>query len=220
MATSMLPSERGYDKKVERIQELAQNPQVMMDHLAKHTEAIADAAPNVSQHVQSTILNGVQFLNSKIPRNPNQLPLSAPWEPSRSQKTEFNRYYQVVDDPMIALKQVKAGTLNSQTMEALGAVYPSLLQDMRKSLMENLTPRHVKNMPYSTKMGISMLMGQPLDESLAHPSIAANQMAFAGSQSNAAPQPKGHKTTLSGMKEIDIAGRTAPGSRVDGRDKE
>lgn len=200
---------KGYDKRVERIQALASDPQALMDHLTKTTDSLYQAAPNVSQSLHAGIISAVQFLNSKIPKPMNEMALSVGWEPSKTQKAEFQRYYAAVDDPLSVFKEVKNGTLSHESLEALSVVHPELLQEMRKSVLENLNLKKAKNLPFSVKISLSKFLGEPLSEGLTLPAIAANQAAFLGpQQSKLAPKRTTH-TTLGGLKELSFADRAA-----------
>lgn len=190
-----------YEKKRKRIQELASDPNHMLDHMTKTTAAIHEAAPDVAQGLHNTMAKGVQFLNSKLPRPVQELPISGKWQPSLPQKQTFNRYYQTVDDPIGALKRVKNGTLNNQDMEALQTVHPDLLNEMRMNVMQNIQKEKAHNLPNGTKIAISKLLGQPVDENMVPSSIQANQTAYL--------QPEQPKITVKGTKNLNMAKRSA-----------
>lgn len=204
-------SATGYDKRVDRIQELANNPQMMIDHLNKTTNALYDAAPNITNSVNGTMTTAVNFLNSKIPKPQSKYPLSEPFEPSASQKDQFNRYYEAVNDPLSVLSSVKDGSISNEQIEALQAVYPHLLSEMRSNVVQNLNPN--KDIPYSTKIALAKFLNTPLDASMTPQSMMSNQIALNGPQQSAQGMqkaPKGkEKTTLGGLKELDVASRSA-----------
>ena len=81
-AASAIIGEKEYNKRVERIRELASNPQTLANHLSKNSEALANAAPNITSSLHSTVSNAVTFLNSKIPAPVDHLMLSQKFEPN------------------------------------------------------------------------------------------------------------------------------------------
>lgn len=206
-----LPGDKSYTKRTERIEQLASHPEALIDHLADSTGELYEAAPNVSGAIHSTMISGVQFLNSKIPRPEKQYLFSPEWEPSRTQKETFNRYYEAVDDPFSVLKQVRHGTLTNESMQALQTVYPKLLTQMQQAITENLTTKKGKILSYPTKIALSKFLGQPLDEALQSGPFQANQLALQGAET---PHPQNNpqlpgKSTLGGLKQLTVASRAA-----------
>lgn len=200
LGASIKALDGSYDKKVEKIQKYSSNPQAFMDHLAQTTEPLHNAAPNVVQGLNNSLVKSVQFLDSKLPKPVVELPLSAKFEPSVAQRRKFLRYYAAVENPVGSLAEVKNGTLSNETMEALVAVHPELLNEMQQAVMENIHPEKAKNLNYATKISISKFLGRPMDVGLLPQVIMANQMAFA------APQPQqqgGGKSTQKGLEKLN-----------------
>jgi hypothetical protein len=185
-----------FDKNRDRIQELASNPDGLSDHVNKMTAAIHQAAPDVAQGISSSISAGVQYLNSKIPRPVNELPMSPIWHPSTQQKKSFNDAYSTVNDPLSVMKKVKDGTLNSGDMEALQMVHPNLLDEMRMSVMNNIDKDTAHKLPSGTKMALSKFLGQPMSEGMMPDHIQFNQAGFI--------EPPGPKATVKGMKNLKM----------------
>lgn len=201
-----------YDNRVKAIQQLNNDPGTMINKLDNTTKHMYEAAPNISQGLHSAMINGAQFLNSKIPQNPNPMPLSSKFEPSISQKETFERYYKAVDNPLSALKEVKSGTLSAETMESLQAVHPQLLQEMRKEVLSNINPKKMQAMPYDKKLCLAKFLGQPLDENMLPQMIAHNQMVLQANPSQgqqAAQSVDRNGSTLGGLKELNVAKRSA-----------
>lgn len=196
-----------YDKKALKVNEIANNPQMLLDKLSKHTEDLYDSAPNVSAAIHQSLMTGAQFLAAKLPHPPSQMLLSAnEWTPSKAQKQTFMTYYRAVNEPLSALKDIKSGTLNQETMEALQATQPQLLNEMRKSVMEHLDPKKARKLPYGVKIALSKFMGQPLDEGMLPSVIMSNQEVFLQPQ-QAGSSEKG-KVTQGGLKEMSFANRS------------
>lgn len=204
-----LISDKTYAKATNRVQSLMANHSQLMDHLSTNTDGLYEAAPHVTQGIHQTMTAGLQFLNSKVPRPTAQYPLSAPWTPSIAEKADFNRYYKAVDDPLGVLKEVKHGTLSSQSMETLQVVYPELLSEMRKAVVENLNPKKAIKLPYPTRVALSVFLGEPLEESVVPQVMASNQAALSApplaTQSQA--PAKNPRSTLGGLKQLDFSKR-------------
>lgn len=197
-----------YDKKVDRIQQLVNNPQTLMNHLNKTTGAMYDAAPNISNGLHQTMLAGLQFLQSKIPQPPNHYPLDEKFEPSDAQKDQFDQYYATVNDPTSVLTSIKEGSLSNYQLEAMQSVYPHLLTEMRSQVLQSLQKAKSSEMEYTTKIALSKFLGMPLDASMTMPAIMSNQMAFMPPQAQQqGPAPKPPRSTVGGLKELDVANR-------------
>lgn len=208
-----LEDKRGDHKDLsDKLSELQNNPSKLLDLISSNTEHLQDAAPQTSDGLAMAATRGLQFLAAKLPTHPNANPFDAPYEPSQSEIATFDRYRSIVENPLLALEQVKQGTIIPETIEALGTVFPKLYDEMKSSVMEQASHMLAKKepIPYKTKQAISMFMGEPIDSSFTGPSIQANQIAFiAGNQQkqdqDMAAQGKPSKP---GMGKISLAKRS------------
>lgn len=196
-------SSKEYNEHVKTIQTFAANPQVMMNHLADNSAHLHQAAPQITQSIQTSVMKGVQFLQSKIPQALNQFPLSQPWEPSQAQKIQFQTYYNAVNEPLSVLKDLKNGSLTNETMEALRAVHPELLQEMQSKILEKMDEAHL--LPFGQRVSLSKFMGQPLDGNLTAQGIAANQMALNLQASQQSAPKQGRKTGQGGLAHLQVS---------------
>lgn len=196
-------SDKEFTERTEKIKNYASNDQAMIDHMHENVGSLSDAAPNITQSLQMSMVRGVNFLATKIPAPMNQMALSSKYVPSKAQKDKFNNYYSVVDNPMSALDQITKHTLTSETMEALQTVYPSLLGEMRQKLIGNFNPKKAIDLPYQTKINLAKFLGEPLDENMLPMSIMGYQSALMMSSQGQGPGRK-----KGSMKDLDLAGRT------------
>lgn len=210
-----LLSTQDYNDHVEKIKDFASNPDALMEHLSQQTNHAYQTAPGIMQGLYTTIMNGIQYLYSKIPQAPNQMLLSPEWKPTRSQKTSFNRAFEAVNDPVGILKQVKQGTLTNEAMEAVQTVHPDLLNDMRKSVMDQMNVEKAKALPYAQKASLAKFLGQPLDQSQLPETILSNQRALSGPELSQQTSVKQPQMKSSQMKNVNVASRTATRSRRD-----
>lgn len=206
---SKIASPEEYKERTKEVKEMANNMVQFSDKISESTNAYYQHAPNVGQSLQGGMIRGVQFLNSKIPQAPMGL-FEAQFEPSTSEIADFNRYYNLVEDPVSALEQVDKGTLTSETIETLSAVYPKLYQEMQTQMLDKITSiKDPSKVPYQTRMAVSMFLGQPLDSSFSPASIQANQMSFAeNNQQMAAQNPMQASAKPAKMDKMTLAGRT------------
>jgi len=186
----------------ERLHNLAGNPAALIDELADATLPLHAVAPQTAQSAQQTATRAVQFLSSKL-NQPAPDPMGREYESSSTERAKFNRYLSVVEDPSIALHQVKAGMFLPETAETLQTVYPKLYDKMKQSVLENLDPE----MPYQKKLMVSQFLGTPLDSSLSSDRIRALQQSFVP------PPPPGPvapaKKPKKSLSKLNISERTS-----------
>lgn len=194
-----------FEDETDQIRSEASNANAMMDKFA-NVGSMDVHAPRVSQSMKMAYARGVSFLNSKIP--PQQTDFFGKKLPaSEAEIGKFNRYYRIVQDPVLALDQVKIGNVMPETLETLNSVYPKLYMDMKQNLVTEMMKQ--KTLPYQTRQSISMFMGEPVDKSLNPQSILANQSILAGAPRPNEPQQGQMKTRAKGLDKMDRSGRFA-----------
>lgn len=182
------------------------DPEGLIDHLTNGTMAISDSAPQVTQSFTAATARGLQFLSTKMPSEDKAAPLDANPKPSNVEVMKFNRYAEIVSDPTQVLLHVKNGTVLPQDLEALSAVYPTLYEDMKgvvlTKLTDHLSMKNANAIPYKTKLGLSLFLGQNLDSSLMPQNIQSNQMTLSISQMQNQQQQAMGSASKSGMGKI------------------
>jgi hypothetical protein len=184
--------------------QIQSDPSAFADKLGKNTEQLQKVAPNIAQSVQLATSKAVQFLSTKMPVKPDNNPFEKQHEPSPMELAKFDRYYSVIEKPMTAFNQIKIGTLGQDTMEAMTAVYPKLLDQMRQAVhIEAMKQAKAGNdLPYQLKQSVSLFLGQPLTQSLLPQNVMNNQAVF---MQSANTQMANNKKPASGLKDIDKA---------------
>lgn len=215
LAGSAYLSDAEYNKLTKDVRGYYANPQSFIDDMADNSHHLYQAAPGITQGIHNAMAQAVQFLNSKLPQATSSMPLSPEWKPSESQKARFNRYYQAVNDPLHALKQVKNGTLSHETIEALQAVHPQFLQEARQKVMEHMDIDKTKKLPYAQRLALSKFLGQPLDTNMTPRAIQSNQMAFSIQNQKAQQEQQQGRSTLGGLKELKFGTRAETQTRQD-----
>lgn len=208
-------------QRIERVTQLAANPDMLQQHLEQHAESMHEHAPQTAQGMSVAQSRAVTFLASKAPQQPKLGPLGPTLELSQAQKWQFNRYYEAVDRPTRILEHAKAGTLTPMDVEAVQAVYPELYAHMQQEAFEQIS-EHKGVIPYRNRLSLSLLMGQSMDGTTSQPSISANQAIYQmpsakGPQDQTGPAATG-KSTQTGLSKLKTSGRAMlPGQASDSR---
>lgn len=186
------------------------NLQEMTDKLYNNTKDINDTAPGTTTALQQAGARAIQFLSSKLPTPSNQNPLDVKYQPSNTEMAKFERYKEIVENPIKALDQVKHGILTPETIETLSAVYPKMYEQMKQAMLmeaNQFSKNGTNPIPYSRRLSISMFIGQPISSAYNPQFIMQNQASFMAPQQNQQPQPGQAKSSKAGMEKMKLAGR-------------
>jgi hypothetical protein len=118
--------------------------------------------------VTQNIAAQINYLSSLKPQPSQNFPLAKPFKPTAQQESRYNRALDIAIAPGNLYKDIKKGTLRSTDVVDLKNLYPTVYNTMNEKLGKQMVEVSAKgkNLPYSTRMGLSMFMGQPLDASM------------------------------------------------------
>lgn len=166
------------------------------DNPSKQMQAASDShlghyMPNHQVSSAESTTRAMQYLQALKPKPFQSSPLDKKIEPTPEQEARYNRALDIANQPASVLEHVKNGTLQASDIQDLNAMYPALYKSMAQKLSDQMT-RQVsdgESIPYHTRMGLSLFLGQPIDTSMNPASIQAAQ-----------PQPKMPPQQQAGMK--------------------
>jgi hypothetical protein len=183
----------------------AQNPSGLIDKLENGTAALYPHAPQITASLHQAAVNAVGYLSSKIPV-PDRKPLSPEWQPSPAEISKFNRHYDAIQDPTILLKQMQAGTLSLESLDAVRSVYPKLYQQMSEALVDRMS-RIKGRIPYRTRLMLSMFLGEDLDHSTDPRAVMANQARINSPSLQRDNQIMQAHSTVKGLSKLSMSNR-------------
>jgi hypothetical protein len=200
-----------FEKRTKTLNNFTANPASLLDKVDETTQATYETAPNVTAALQQTAIRGAMFLASKMPRASSpQLPFDKDYQPSPSQVTRFDRYYEAVHDPLTVMAQLKEGRVLPESQEAVAAVYPSLMAEMKQEVTSKLADYKAgdkSHLTYQQKLAIGKFLGAPLSTSATPQAIAANQASHA-TPTQQQGGSDGVKPSQTGLGKLDLASRT------------
>lgn len=134
----------------------------------------------------------LKYLQSIEPQPFRTGPLDKEIPPTPAQEARYDRAKTIAIQPSFVLQQVKDGTIIPTDIIDLKSMFPAVYNDMAQKIQANMIDMHDKDklIPYRTKIGISMFLGQPLDASMSPDSIMSAQPAPKQPQQPQAPQGK------------------------------
>lgn len=169
------------------------NPLATTDRVSRSLGDLGDHAPATASAAISTTLNGLNFLASKLPPSRQdkfslQPQFQTGTRASDAEISQFMRYSQAVDDPLIVLREAKANTLTRDHVEAVKTVYPQLYGEIQTQVMRSVIDSK-SELPYARRIQLGILLDIPTDKTLAPDFLRAIQATFSSAEKAGAESP-------------------------------
>lgn len=202
--------------------EFASNPSNLMNaggslghYLPQHATAAAATASRAQNY----------FASIK-PKQPSVAPFDSEMPIDKAQQANYNRQLDIAQQPLLVVQHAKHGTLMPQDMRTLTVLYPELKDHMASMLGQEMINAKTegKIIPYKTKLGLSQLVGYPVDSTMTPEAMMAIKASQYGAQSQVqqAGQPKHQKASGTAMTQIrktnDLYKTSLQNSEIDKRE--
>lgn len=171
----------------ELLRQWSNDPETLVEKLNEQTEGVASDMPRLANGVQMTTARAAQFLATKLPPKDVTPFAEDDREPTDAELAPFRTALSVIESPVLLMQLASTGQLTTDHVEAVQAVYPALLQDMRVRTMEALARAGTKP-PFAVRQSLSILLGQDLDGSIAQ--LASNQAVYAAGGADKPAPPR------------------------------
>lgn len=174
LTDSAMPNDADRTKLDKMVTKMQNNPQDLMN---AHKGEVGYYLPNHQESLSKSSTQAMQYLQSIKPQPHILGPLDKPVPPQPVEIARYNRALDIATSPAIVLQRVKDGTLQQSDIADLHNMYPALYKSMSQKLSNQMMNQHADEepIPYKTRMGISLFLGQPLDVSMRPESIMAAQ---------------------------------------------
>lgn len=118
------------------------------------------------------------------------------------QDEKYDNAIDIANKPLKVLQHIKDGTLLPEHVKHLTSLYPEVHTQLSKRLTEEISKQQLakKSPDYKTKMGLSLLLGTPLDSSMTPAAILAAQPQPSANQGQSGKVKGGKATTNSMLK--------------------
>lgn len=204
-------------KKIEKEMDETNNMETYLEKVDKSTASLYSAAPALSTSLQMSMARSTSFLKEKLPKPQKLAALSPEIKPSDAEINKFFRYYDIVENPILVLKQVHAGVLTPEAMETMETVYPAFLQEMRQVLMEKISgTKDADKIPYQTKVMLSAFLDMDLVTGMGQEAIEANQLSFSAisqKSENEETAMMNKKPSQKGLESLTLSERSNTATR-------
>lgn len=211
MTKEGIKSRENVQKNIDQISQMSRDPEHFVNHMQEQTSGMQKYAPQTADQLGVSSSLAVQFLASKLPDQGPSGVLSKKMPLSSYDLSKFQRYYSAVEDPLGVLEQVKAKTISKESVEALGAVYPKLYDEMKVQIYDEISghvqKKGLDSISFQTKLALSLFMQEDLVTSLQTDQIAQNQLSLANAGvQQAQNQAQGQiRTSQKGLSELNKA---------------
>ena len=186
LPTEAMPNSKQLEKLDKKAEQLNSKPEDIVNSSGKlgvyasdHTMALGKGITDVSA-----------YLNSQRPKAVQNAPLDKKIEPGPMEKNVYARTLSIAQQPLVVLQHAKDGTIIPKDIVDLKAMYPELYPKMQQEILGALV-KHAHDgasLPYASKMGISLLLGEALDSSMNPQAIVSAQPKATNQQPNSGNQ--------------------------------
>jgi hypothetical protein len=154
---------------------------------------VDSAAPETGQAMRDVIAKGMAFLATKLPpAQQDPSPFYKPPPPGAEAVATFAKYVKAVKDPLSVLDSLNNGTISKEETEALQAVYPSLYDQIKETISNEVVARKEKApIAESKAVQLGVLFGIPTIPLLEPGAYQIIQASYTVTESG------GTKTTMS-----------------------
>jgi hypothetical protein len=182
-------------EKAEKSLEYASNP----DNSSNIGGSLGHYLPDHATAAGAAAANASNYFNQLKPRAPQQGPLDKPAPIDKAKQASYNRQLDIAQQPLLIMKHAKEGTLLPQDIQTVNTIYPGLLKKISTQTYSEMVKATAegKHIPYSQRLGLSQLIGHPLDNTMT-PMAMQSIMATSNSRSEQT-QPQGKQKKASGV---------------------
>lgn len=206
---SDLPSDAELSKLDKQIQGYGKDPESLTSTVASQAQGYLPDHGTASGQIAGA---AVSYFNSIRPGGQEpQSPLDSKIPPSTSDMTQYMNQLAIGQQPLTVIAKAKAGTITPTDIKTLSTVYPDLYQSMQNQLTSAMIGHISKGgtVPYSTRIGMSMLMAHPMDSTMTPAGIQAAQSVGANNSQQQQGQGSGKPPSETNTKNLSKIGAAA-----------
>jgi hypothetical protein len=201
LPVKLMPQDAKRDKIKDKLQELELNP----DRLFSVGGSSGHYMPDHGSAIAQTALRASQYLNSIKPREEKLGPLDPPRKPSQVEVAKYNRALDIAEQPLVALKSIKEGTLTPEDVKTFKIIYPALYAGVAQKLTNEMINHVSKDqlVPYKTRLSLSLFLGQNLDSTMTPQAIMSAQPKQSAPMNSQQQMPmQSHKGSMNSLNKL------------------
>jgi hypothetical protein len=163
-----------FQHRIDEINHLASNPELLNDRIAATTNSI-QGVNQVQGQLAGKLGVAVQYLSQTAPKNPyaNSLTKKA-WQPKPTDMMKWNRRLAAIQNPYSVLQNT-----TTEGIDAIKNVYPEIYKAMTERVFEHVTGKKDSDIPYHAKLKLTRIFGLDLDRNSNAADVARLQSTYA-----------------------------------------
>lgn len=185
-------NEQLYKSMSNKFSEYYSVPELTSQKISAATSGLAEmGAPLIAMSANAYMINTLEYINSIMPKPQmleNPIFKQRAYIPSDREMYKFARKLEIVNNPLIVLKNLKDGTLSADEVQVAQDLYPAVLNKIRSKVVDYLATSE-KVIPYSDRLKYSLLLGLDSDASVQPQNILALQKTYQSMFNNPPLQP-------------------------------
>lgn len=194
---------RDYQKALEQLTEFETDPDGTLEKMTEKNKFVFDNAPRTSEAMSGKIMQKFQFLKEKAPGTYQGVGYFKSYEPAKSAKSKFMRYYSYANNPHKVLEDMKNGFVNPEGVETLRTLYPRMYSELYNEITSRAGEQ--KNLSYQQRRGLYKMLSIMGEPSL----IPDNLRMLQGTPQPPQEQANNGNLRASGLKDLGQANRFA-----------
>lgn len=207
-----MPSDKDLAKLDKQVAYMATSP----DKMERIGGDVGHYMPDHARALSQTASTATNYLNSLRPAPLHQAPLDSKSPVNTMQKAAYNNALRIAQQPLTILDRIQKGTLTPQDVHSLRAMYPALYTKLSNHLTEEMTNHLAKGdmVPYKTRIGLSLFLGQPMDSTMTPSAIlAAQPLSPPQNQPQGQPGKPPAASSVKGLSKLSTSYQTPNQSR-------
>ncbi len=172
--SSQMPTADGREKLDKIVTKISNDPNTLIRAQQGH---LGHYLPLHQSGIAKTSGQAVQYLQTLQPHPIKSGPFDREGVIHPADVARYNRALDIALNPAILLKHAADGSLQAFDIKDINAMYPSYYKAMCAKVSNELVNRHYddNHINYNSQLGISLLIGQPLDPSMSPTGIQSAQ---------------------------------------------
>lgn len=217
LPSHLIPDEKDRKKIDQKVMQFQLQPEKMLEL----SDSVSDYTPEQGKRVAELSMNAVNYLANLRPAPSKLGPLNKELPPGPLEMASYHRTLDMVNQPLLILSDVKSGRVRVQDLKALTTIYPSLYNKLAQNMTNELIDVVSKGeeIPYQTRLGLSLFLGQPMDSTMTPQSIqaiqAGLQVSLMQKEDQSIPGAHGHRSLKDMEKLVDTASTDSQAREAD-----
>lgn len=213
LPSHLIPS----DKEKEKLDKKLKDLQVNNEPMLKTGEQVGNYMPEHSGALSQTAMNAVNYVNSLRPSTSKSSPLDSELKVSKADEASFDRVLEIAQQPLVVLNHIKEGSLTAADVSHIKTLYPGLYKNISQKIYNQIIEASHKEepIPYKSRLGLSLFLGEPLDSTMTQAGIMSHQIANAMPAKQPGQQmPGGGPHSMKNIGQIAKANQTPQQARL------